>query len=74
MHQIGGIILSPTRELALQTYEVVKHFADVAPRLKAMLMTGEPAHLLLYHAIILVWHSRLTRDLSLFNFLFNRGH
>lgn len=42
MHQIGGIILSPTRELALQTYEVVKQFADVAPSLKAMLMTGEP--------------------------------
>ncbi|XP_075223190.1 ATP-dependent RNA helicase DDX55 [Lycorma delicatula] len=25
-HEIGGIIISPTRELALQTYEVLRHF------------------------------------------------
>ena len=39
-HQIVGIIISPTHELALQTYEVFQKFSLKIPLMKVMLMIG----------------------------------
>ena len=38
--QVGAIIVSPTRELARQTYGVAQPFVQSVPGLQAMLLVG----------------------------------
>lgn len=38
--QVGAIIVSPTRELARQTYGVMQPFVQSVPGLQAMLLVG----------------------------------
>jgi len=38
--QVGAIVVSPTRELARQIYEVAKAFWDTLPWLQPLLLTG----------------------------------
>nr|CAD7263732.1 unnamed protein product [Timema shepardi] len=39
-HEIGAVVISPTRELATQTSEVLQHFLGFIPGLSQMLMVG----------------------------------
>ncbi|XP_076434856.1 ATP-dependent RNA helicase DDX55-like [Babylonia areolata] len=39
-HQVGAIILTPTRELAIQIDEVVSHFLKRCPQLSSLLLIG----------------------------------
>ena len=39
-HEVLGIIISPTQELALQTEDVVKQFAEGIPQMKTILFVG----------------------------------
>ena len=38
--QVGALIVSPTRELARQIYQVAEPFLDTIPWLKALLLVG----------------------------------
>lgn len=40
VHQVGAIIIAPTRELALQTFEVVTTFTSNLQLTKCMLIGG----------------------------------
>ncbi|KAK9791145.1 hypothetical protein WJX73_001123 [Symbiochloris irregularis] len=39
-HQVGAVVVSPTRELARQTYTVLQPFLEDAPELEANLLVG----------------------------------
>ncbi|KAK7089702.1 ATP-dependent RNA helicase DDX55-like isoform X2 [Littorina saxatilis] len=39
-HEVGAIILTPTRELAIQIDEVVSHFLKLCPQLSSLLLIG----------------------------------
>lgn len=38
--QVGAVIVSPTRELARQIYEVARPYVDTVPWLRALLLVG----------------------------------
>ena len=38
--QVGGVIISPTRELAMQTYSVAQRFIEKCDKMHLVLLTG----------------------------------
>lgn len=40
IHQVGAIVISPTRELASQIFQVAQPFMDTLPKYEAALLVG----------------------------------
>lgn len=38
--EVGGIVISPTRELAMQTYSIAQQFEKYLPQIHVVLITG----------------------------------